>query len=45
MIRDKFLGRALLLALALVVFLAASANAQQPKYAPKASKPAKSADF
>ena len=42
MIKDKPLGRTLLLALALVVFLAASGYAQQPKQAPKPSKPAKS---
>jgi hypothetical protein len=41
MIKDKPLGRTLLLALALVVFLAASGYAQQTKPTPKASKPAK----
>ena len=39
MIRDKCTGRVMALALALVVLLAASGNAQQP---PKATKPAKS---
>ena len=42
MIKTSQLGRALLLALALVVFVAASGDAQQKKQAPKASKPAKS---
>jgi hypothetical protein len=40
MIQNNSLGRTLLLTLALVVFLAASGYAQQPKQAPKASKPA-----
>jgi hypothetical protein len=42
MIKNNPLGRALLLALALVVFLAASGYAQQTKQLPKASKPARS---
>ncbi len=41
MIKNNSLGRTLLLALALVVFLAASGNAQQTKQAPKVSKAAK----
>jgi hypothetical protein len=41
MMTNNPLGRALVLALALVVFLAASAEAQQAKQAPKASKAAK----
>ena len=42
MIKDKPLGRSILIALALVVFLAAGGNAEQTKQAPKASKPSKS---
>lgn len=41
MTKSKPLGCVLMLALALVVFLAASGNAQQSRQAPKASKPAK----
>ena len=42
MIKNKSLGRALLLMLALVVFFAAGGNAADTKQKPKASKPAKS---
>jgi hypothetical protein len=42
MIKDNCLGRSLLLAFALVVFLAVGGNAGETKQAPKASKPAKS---
>jgi hypothetical protein len=42
MIKNNPLGRALLLALALVVFPSASGYAQQTKQLPKASKPARS---
>ena len=42
MIKNKSLGWSLLLALALVVFLAAGGNAAETKQAPKASKPSKS---
>ena len=41
MMKNKFVWRMLLLALALGLFLATSGNAQQTKQAPKASKPAK----
>jgi hypothetical protein len=43
MIKDKSIGRTLLLVLALVAFLAASGNAAETKEGPKASKSAKSA--
>jgi hypothetical protein len=43
MIKDKSLGWSLLLALALVVFLAVGGNAAETKQAPKGSKPHKSA--
>jgi hypothetical protein len=42
MIKDKLMGRVLVLALAFGVFLAASGNAEQTKQVPKASKPHKS---
>ncbi len=42
MIRDKSLTRSILIAMALVVFLAVGGNAEETKQAPKASKPAKS---
>lgn len=44
MIKDKSLARAVLIALALVGFLAVGGNAEEIKQAPKASKPAKSLD-
>jgi hypothetical protein len=40
MTKDKSLARAMLIALALVLFLAVGGNAEQTKQAPKASKPA-----
>lgn len=42
MIKDKSLGRSILIALALVVLLAVGGNAEQTKQPAKASKPAKS---
>jgi hypothetical protein len=42
MIKNNSLGSSLLLALALVLFLAMGGNAEQAKQTPKASKPAKS---